>query len=154
MRAGDAVYKAGDRVEWSPSGRLANREDYYYARIQELPFDLLPRAIDLPFSLGGLLQPYDINSDVMLQTKRDDPCIIAWTGGDINLRAGPGTEYPVRHGVPANFSAHPDGQGTGSDGALWWRLAKGIWVQSGVVVAAGACIELPIIPAPPLPAED
>ena len=31
------------------------------------------------------------------------------------------------------------------------RLADGVWVQSGVVYAAGACIELPVVPVPPLP---
>lgn len=146
----DQRYLSGQRVQFSASGQFKASEEYHYARARWLPLDLLPREISLPFSLGGLLSPVSSPEALFEIVTRDSPCAIAW-GTDINLRGGPGMEYPIRRGVPANYRARPDAYATGTDGAIWWRLVEGIWIRSGIVVAAGACLDLPTVPLPPLP---
>lgn len=118
-------------------------EAYHYAAARNLPsLYLLPRGFELPFSTGGLLTPYV--EGALSSVTADAPCTIAWTV-DVNLRAGPGVDFPLRQGVAANFSAQPDGRANGTDGALWWRLADGIWLNANNTIAAGSCGTLPLI---------
>ncbi|MFN8373081.1 MAG: hypothetical protein U0694_09425 [Anaerolineae bacterium] len=137
----------GERLAYPFNGQTLGvhglPETYHYAAARNLPsYYLLPRAFELPFSTGGLLTPYI--EGALASVTPEDACTIAWTV-DINLRAGPGTNFPIREGVAANFSATPDGRANGTDGALWWRLADGIWLNANNTIAAGACGTLPII---------
>lgn len=61
----------------------------------------------------------------------------------VNLRAGPGTEYDRAGTLAGGTSTNADGQITGSDGFIWWRLTDGQWVRSDVVETAGECDALP-----------
>jgi uncharacterized protein YraI len=129
---------------------LALPEEYQYIRARYLPVTLLPREIDLPFALGGVIEPFIPGTGFLTDVKRGDPCVVVWTV-DVNLRSGPGIAYPLRQGVLANYAAYPDGLTTGLDGTLWYRLSEAIWVNSRIVTPAGACIELPQLLPPPLP---
>ena len=71
-------------------------------------------------------------------------CVVLATR-DVNLRAGPGTDAAVRGTLAAGESAEVDGQALGTDNALWWRLTYGVWVHSGVVVAADDCSNVPFV---------
>lgn len=123
-------------------------DDYHYSRARYLPLALLTRQIELPFSLGGLLTPYAQGG--LAQVAADAPCTVAWLS-PVNVRFGPGTQYPIRQGVEGGFSARPDARATGLDGALWWRLAEDIWLAADATAAGGMCGTLPLVEPPPLP---
>ncbi len=126
--------------------------DYNYALARSLPFALLPRQIELPFSTGGLITPFEPGTGFLNTIPADGACTVAWTT-DVNLRGGPGTNYPIRQGIAGGYYALPDARAVGSDGRLWWRLADAVWLAADNTAAAGACGTLPLEDAPPLPTE-
>ncbi|MCD4685286.1 MAG: hypothetical protein K8S97_05060, partial [Anaerolineae bacterium] len=64
------------------------------------------------------------------------------TGGALNLRAGPGTNYEVQGTLTG--MANVVGQATGTDGYIWYQLESGVWARSDVVsYAAEAVIAAP-----------
>jgi hypothetical protein len=150
----DQVLLAGKRVQLGAGDNrvkvLFPPEDYYYARAEQLPFILLPRAIKLLFSLGGIVKPFAPGTGFLSKIPPDGPCTIVWTA-DVNLRGGPGTNYPLRRGVPGGNFARPDAQAKGTDDGLWWRLGEGIWLAANSTFAAGNCAALPLIDTPPVP---
>jgi len=125
-------------------------EEYSYVRARNTPLALLPRPINLPFSLVGVLQAFEPNTGFLQSLPADGQCVVAWSAA-VNLRSGPGTQYPIRESSPAGFAAQPDARAVGLDGVLWWRLAEGIWVNSNGTAIAGVCGLLPVIDPPPLP---
>jgi hypothetical protein len=67
------------------------------------------------------------------------------SGSNANERSGPGTNFAVAGTLSAGTSANVDGQATGADGFIWWRLGAGIWVRSDVVIASGNCDSVPVV---------
>lgn len=134
----------GDTVEY------ALPQDYDYANALALPLVLLPRALELPFSLGGVIFPFTPGTGFLQTLPAEGRCTAAWLV-DVNLRAGPGTNYPIRRGVAAGFYGLPDARAVGSDGAIWWRLAEGVWLAADNTATAGVCGTLPLVAPPPLP---
>jgi hypothetical protein len=126
--------------------------DYFYTRVRNLPLALLPREIELPFSTGGLITPFEPGTGFLNTLPAEGACTVAWTV-DVNLRAGPGTDYPIRQGIGGGYYGQPDARAVGTDGRLWWRLADGIWLAADNTAAAGACGALALVEAPPLPVE-
>jgi hypothetical protein len=126
--------------------------EYDYGRALHLPLELLPRQITPPFALRGVVFPFTPGTGFLDTIPPGGPCTAAWVA-DVNLRAGPGIEYPIRRGVPAGLYGLPDGRAVGSDGEVWWRLAEGVWIQANNTAAAGACGLLPLMTPPPLPAK-
>lgn len=124
--------------------------EYDYANARYLPLVLLPREFELPFSLGGVIFSFTPGTGFLQTFTTDSPCVAAWTV-DVNLRGGPGTNYPIRRGVTGGFYGKPDARAIGSDGAVWWRLVEGVWIAADNTVAAGACGTLPLVSPPPLP---
>jgi hypothetical protein len=61
------------------------------------------------------------------------------TGTSANQRSGPGTSFAIAGTLAGGTSAAVDGQATGADGFVWWRLGEGVWVRSDVVNATGDC---------------
>ncbi|MCA0455893.1 MAG: SH3 domain-containing protein [Chloroflexi bacterium] len=125
--------------------------EYDYANARYLPLVLLPREFELPFSLGGVIFPFTPGTGFLQTFTADSPCVAAWTV-DVNLRSGPGTNYPIRRGVTGGYYGNPDARAIGSDGAVWWRLGEGVWIAADNTAAAGACGNLPLVSPPPLPA--
>jgi uncharacterized protein YraI len=128
----------------------AEAEAYDYFRARDLPLDSLPRAVEPPFALGDLLTPFEPGTGYLTGVPADAACVVGWIA-DVNLRAGPGTDYPIRIGAPANQSARPDARAVGSDGLVWWRLAEGVWLLANNTVFGGDCGALPFIDPPPIP---
>lgn len=62
-----------------------------------------------------------------------------------NQRSGPGTNFDRAGTLAGGVSAAVDGQATGADGFVWWRLGEGVWVRSDVVDEAGDCESVPIV---------
>ncbi|MEZ4670570.1 MAG: SH3 domain-containing protein [Anaerolineae bacterium] len=134
----------GDKLEF------AAPQEYDYANAVYLPLVLLPREFDLPFSLGGVIFPFTPGTGFLQTIPSEGQCTVAWSV-DVNLRAGPGTNYPIRRGVASGFYGLPDARAVGSDGAIWWRLVEGVWTAADNTAAAGACGTLPLVAPPPLP---
>ena len=65
-------------------------------------------------------------------------CTIS-NSSDVNQRSGPGTDFERAGALAAGTSTSVDGQATGSDGLVWWRLGEGVWVRSDVVTESGNC---------------
>jgi hypothetical protein len=143
------------RLEFETVGQnieYTSPEDFFYTRLRNLPLSVLPREIELPFSTGGLITPFEPGTGFLNTIPADDACTVAWTV-DVNLRAGPGTDYPIRQGIGGGYYGLPDARAVGTDGRLWWRLADGIWLAADNTAAAGACGALALVEAPPLPVE-
>jgi hypothetical protein len=152
----DAVYsiEVGEAADVALDGNGLYRrysglaEDYDFVDAQNTPHALLPRALELPFSLGGdWLVPFTPGTGYLQSVPADGPCTIAWTV-DVNLRTGPGTTYQLRRGVGGNLSAVVDSRAVGTDQQVWWRIAAGIWINGNSTAFAGACAELPFIDPP------
>lgn len=124
--------------------------EYDYANARYLPLVLLPREFELPFALGGVIFPFTPGTGFLQTFTADSPCVAAWTA-DVNLRGGPGTNYPIRRGVTGGYYGNPDARAIGSDGAVWWRLGEGVWIAADSTFTAGACGTLPLVSPPPLP---
>jgi hypothetical protein len=148
----EALWNAGDSILFSQQDDtlvFESQTDYPYTRARNLPLTLLPREIELPFSLGGVITPFEPGTGFLDTIPVDGACTVAWSS-DVNLRDGPGREYPIRQGVFGGYYALPDARAQGTDGALWWRLAEGTWVAADNTAAAGACGTLPLVDPPAL----
>lgn len=146
--------KPAERIEYGFQGSTINYSspvEYDYANARYLPLVLMPREFELPFSLGGVIFPFTPGTGFLQTFTADSACVAAWTV-DVNLRGGPGTNYPIRRGVTGGFYGNPDARAIGSDGAVWWRLGEGVWIAADNTAAAGACGNLPLVSPPPLPA--
>lgn len=146
--------EAGERIQYgfqTDTIVFSSPEAYYFSRARYLPLQLLPREFELSFSLGGVIKPFTPGTGFLTTIAADAACTVAWTA-DVNLRAGPGTDYPIRQGVPGGFYANPDGRAVGNDERVWWRLADGIWIAVDNTFTAGACEQdaVPLVAAPPL----
>jgi WD40 repeat protein len=71
-------------------------------------------------------------------------CTIA-TSNNANQRGGPGTNFDLAGTLAVGTSAAVDGQATGTDGMVWWRLGEGVWVRSDVVNETGDCEGVPVV---------
>ena len=78
-------------------------------------------------------------------------CMVS-SGGAVNLRTGPGTNFDVAGTLAAGQALTATGQAQGTDGFVWWQLESGQWVRSDVVTEDGDCENLPVVEAPAAPA--
>lgn len=74
-------------------------------------------------------------------------CLITPRSGTANLRAQPRTDADLVSSMTAGQGALADGQISGADGLVWWRLTRGAWVRSDVVRASEACDGLEAVAA-------
>ncbi|MDX1991961.1 MAG: SH3 domain-containing protein [bacterium] len=125
-------------------------EEYSFVRSQSAPLSLLPRPVNLPFSLVGVVQPFEPNTGFLQSLPADGQCVVAWSVA-VNLRSGPGRDYPIWQGLAGGYAAQPDARAVGTDGMLWWRLAPGVWLNSDATGIAGLCGLLPLVDLPPRP---
>ncbi len=146
-------WQAGESTQYGYQGdvlSVGQPEDYNYARARYLPLQLLPREFELPFSLGGVIFPFTPGTGFLNGIAPDAACTVAWTV-DVNIRSGPGTDYPIRRGVSGGYYGLPDARAVGTDGEVWWRLLDGVWLAANNTAAGGACGTLPLVEPPPLP---
>ncbi len=156
---GEVLYQDGyslkpaERMEYGFQGekiQYGSPSEYNFANARYLPLVLLPREFEIPFSLGGVIFPFTPGTGFLQGFAADAACVAAWTA-DVNLRGGPGTNYPIRRGVTGGFYGKPDARAIGSDGEVWWRLVDGVWIIANSTVTAGSCGTLPLVAPPPLP---
>ena len=147
--------KPAERLEYGFQGDkvlYGSSSEYDYANARYLPLVLLPREFELPFALVGVIFPFTPGTGFLQTFTADSPCVAAWTA-DVNLRGGPGTNYPIQRGVSGGFYGKPDARAVGSDGAVWWRLVDGVWVAADNTAVAGSCGTLAVVAPPPLPSK-
>ena len=126
---------------------------------------------DLPVSVGGQVvvgpmqlgapQMEDDSTDEtmsdenMAQDNMTEPstasCEVS-SGGTVNLRQGPGTNYSIVGSLSFGQTMSATGQAQGTDGYIWWNLSNGAWVRSDVVEEGGDCAALAVMSAPAAPA--
>lgn len=131
---------AGNRADM---GAEITVTPYNYTSIEPLPLELLPRSVIIAL---------DNWESVLIAAQRDplrgltneSTCTIT-TPESINVRVGPGVEYPQRGSMLANQSANPTGRGIGTDGRVWWQLTPGAWVSTDITFAGGDCTVVPLI---------
>lgn len=149
----DKQLNPSERMEYGFQGDnvvYGSPSEYDYANARYLPLVLFPREIELPFSLGGVIFSFTPGTGFLQTFTADSACVAAWTV-DVNLRGGPGTDYPIRRGVAGGYYGKPNARAIGSDGAVWWRLVDGVWIAADNTAAAGSCGTLALVAPPPLP---
>jgi uncharacterized protein YraI len=121
------------------SGPPSEPEPYAEADVQALPVSLLARDIEIAAPL------------IEEKPQVAESCTVT-AANTVNLRAGPGTNYGRVGSLATGESARPDGQATGTDGFLWWRLPDEAWVRYDIVEASGDCESMQIVSElPPVP---
>ena len=64
---------------------------------------------------------------------------------NVNLRGGPSTNFDVVNTLQGGQSVTADGQATGPEGFIWWRLEAGGWVRSDIVSVSNDCETIPVV---------
>jgi hypothetical protein len=131
-------------IQGIPTQAPAPQENYDYNRMGYLPTNLLPRQIIPELRFEEIITPVVSADPPLTGVTSESDCTIAVTG-DVNLRIGPGRDYPRRGVMLPGESAVPIGRAAGTDGALWWQLATQVWISSDVVLAAGRCGDVPLV---------
>lgn len=136
-------------------GAMSEPASYDFARVDDLPVELLARAIYVGIDLTQIITPRpaeDVSpiADVLVT----EPCRITTGETGANLRGGPGTEFPIRGVMAFRESAAPVGRAVGTDGGNWWMLARNVWVSAATTVTGGDCIAVPQVTRVPVPPQE
>jgi hypothetical protein len=111
--------------------------------LPELPAPDAAETVDTPEtdSTTATAVPADSGGE----TGADGDCVVSNASRAVNQRSGPGTGFDVAGSLEAGVSESADGQASGADGFVWWRLASGGWVRNDVVDESGNCDSLPVV---------
>ncbi len=121
--------------------------DYVWYLANAAPLDLLPRPVELAFNTEGLLTAFEPGTGFLTSMLVTDPCVVAWTAS-VNLRGGPGMDYPIRGAVLENFAASASARSADAEGVIWWRITEGAWISSENTIFGGDCDALPVVEPP------
>lgn len=117
----------------------------YTISVSITAFDQQKNNVSIVFiATNPFAGPPDCTAAAQPGTTSDAACTVS-TGTNANQRSGPGTNFDLAGTLAAGISAAVDGQATGTDGFVWWRLGEGVWVRSDVVDEAGDCENMPIV---------
>ncbi|MCU0511019.1 MAG: SH3 domain-containing protein [Anaerolineae bacterium] len=134
------------------NGAPAAPVPYDHVALLPLPLRLLPRLTYVVFDLGTIIRPRPASgASPLAGVLVSDPCVIAVGADGVNVRSGPGLEFPVRRLLNFRESALVIGRATGTDAANWWQLAQDVWIAGAVTVTGGNCAAVPVVPVPLLP---
>jgi uncharacterized protein YraI len=119
------------------------------------PLDPFPYALDTLQSLpvGTLDREIAIAEPI-------DPailfanCVVSVVAG-LPLHAGPGIDYPATGTLPPDQPVDAVAQAIGTDGAIWFELLDGRWLEAAATTVIGLCDLLPqaddVAPPPEFP---
>lgn len=145
------------RVQWDAEAEALTTprppQPYRYIELVALPFTLLPRTNIIPeVSLEGIVTPAAPHGGILEGVLAEHTCTVA-VRGEVRVRYGPGTEYPVQGTLQPGESVNPDARALSLDGVIWWRIRPTLWVSADIVAAAGDCsARLPLVEElPPIP---
>jgi hypothetical protein len=115
----------------------------YTVSVSITAFDQQTNSVSVGFiATGPFAGPPDCSAGVQQTGTTSDSAAASCTvssGTNANQRTGPGTNFDLAGTLVAGVSAPVDGQATGADGMVWWRLGEGVWVRSDVVDEIGDC---------------
>lgn len=134
-----------------PAESAPRVQPYAYARMITLPLDLLPLPAYYGLDLASIIRPRPESGSPLAGMLISEPCRVTVGEGGVNLRTGPGTDYPIRGVIDFRESAEPIGRTVGTDGFNWWQLALDVWLRTDTTVIGGDCAAVPDVPAPPPP---
>jgi hypothetical protein len=135
-----------------PAGAPGVPAPYEHEPLLALPMRLLPRLAYVVFDLRTIIRVRPSTGDSPLAgVLVSDPCVVTVGSDDVNLRSGPGTDFPIRGTINTRESALPIGRATGTDANNWWQLSQDVWISGTVTVTGGNCAAVPIVEAPVLP---
>lgn len=139
----DYILNADDSISnavFSPDGNRVIGGGYQDVYVWELG---LSQPAASPTSSGSQATLTPIRTPTRGSQSTSGTCLIARQSGRVNIRQGPGVEYPTQGFLDGGTTV--DGQYEGSDGMTWWHLADGRgWVRNDVVSAGPACASLPL----------
>jgi hypothetical protein len=116
---------------WDAAGELRHRLPLEGAEISDMQLN----------QRGNLLAIVDWKGELTLWAAPECALQSEW---QVNLREGPGTNYPVARLLNPGLAVVADGQ-TVAQAFTWWRLTDGNWVREDVVMASPGCQDLPLI---------
>jgi len=127
------------------------RQPYRYEDLLSVPVEYLPRTLYIALDLSTIITPRPATGGSPLDGMLVDAlCTITVGPGGVNLRAGPGTNYPIQGVMDFRESAKPIGRTMMSDGG-WWKLAEHVWLRVDTTVTGGDCFAIPSLDPPPPP---
>jgi TolB protein len=144
-RSGETLNLSGDRSEHeAATGWSLDGTQLLVISDRTIPQDLFILSLD-----GS--EPLGLTRDTAAETAatwRPDPnaihCTISARSG-VNRRSGPGTSFEVTARFGSGETLAANGQATGTDGLVWWRLMDGSWVRSDLATTEGTCELLPFV---------
>lgn len=141
-----------DAETLTPAGPPSTMQVYAYDAMTRLPTLELPRPIYPAFVPETLIRPRPVpDASPLMDLTPEDDCRITVGPGGVNLRRGPGTDYPIGGAIGYRESATPIARAQGTDGQMWWKLANYIWLRVDTTVTGGNCISVPRLDPPPSP---
>lgn len=119
-----------------------------------LPLQLTPRVVTVADVNDDLADNQAVTlgetgtTDATVSTTS---CNLSVSGGNKNLRGGPGLDYNVVGTALDGATLTATGQALDRIRLTWYETTQG-WIRSDIVGAAPICADLPTVDAPPLPA--
>jgi len=130
---------AGESIEIAEE---ITANSYDYGLVEVLPLELLNETYFPVLNWQQHIIP--AQERPLADIPQDGTCTVAVTQS-VNLRTGPGREYPVLASLLEKQSFQPEIRAQGADGRIWWRLTPGVWLNFDVGVAAGDCNAVPFV---------
>lgn len=103
-------------------------------------------------SRGWVVESF-FGEPVLIPARMDEPVIFSsvcqlLTLYPVAIRSGPGDEYEQTASRRFEQAIAADGQITGTDGLVWWRLLDGFWINEYLVREDDTCFTLPVVSFP------
>jgi hypothetical protein len=124
---------------------------YDQARLLGLPGNnLTPRVtVDEPLDAETIiarLDAYNAPVPTVVPTPTTNPDACRYIARrELRLSAGPGTFYESNGVVEIGSNVFPTTQNVDADGATWYELDNGSWVQAANVTQTGVCQPIPVL---------
>lgn len=114
---------------WQPRGLLLDNRGHVY---------VTSYMMGLIFQVAGC--------GVTIDSSAYTPYLLSCTvraRANSNLRAGPGTGFPVVGTIARREERAVDSRAVAPDGYVWWHLTDDSWIRGDLVTLRGACRRLP-----------
>ncbi|NDJ75799.1 MAG: hypothetical protein GYB65_06040 [Chloroflexi bacterium] len=150
---------AGARSQVYPGEAPGAPEPYDSTDLVGLPVNNLPTRVTIPDPLeqaeiDALVTAYfepepEPEPDIPDEAAESCRRVVS---RNVSLWAGPGTFYEVINPISVGTRVYPVLQTTDPDGAVWWQLHTGNWIQASAVISTGECDPVPVADIFPAPA--
>lgn len=133
-------------VQLEPAVQVGSPVPFAADSVAALPIDLLEYRFRLPAPLTA--EEIDAQTVAFFAppttTPDSAPVCLRLSVRDVDLRSGPGENYPVSYRIGAGRRLYPVTQTTEADGTTWWQVYGGHWIRASLVESSSTCPELPV----------